>query len=82
MSYLRYLHLIAYSDVKHIFCCVFVFCICIEYVVVPGKRFLYNGRERRPEFIGAVLNASSDFAHATVSGKWFQRMTVSTKKLF
>ena len=30
----------------------------------------------------AVLNASRDFAHATVSGRWFQRMTVSTKKLF
>jgi hypothetical protein len=29
-------------------------CICIEYVVVPGKRFLYNGRERRPDFIGAA----------------------------
>jgi hypothetical protein len=32
---------------------VFCICICIEYVVVPGKRFLYNGRERRPDFIGA-----------------------------
>ena len=28
-------------------------CICIEYVVVTGKRFLYNGREGRPDFIGA-----------------------------
>ena len=27
--------------------------VCIEYVVVPGKQFLYNGRERRPDFIGA-----------------------------
>ena len=41
--------------------------------------FLYNGRERRPDFIGA--GPSRDFAHATVSGRWFQRVTVSTKKL-
>jgi hypothetical protein len=27
--------------------------ICIEYLVVPGKRFLYNGRERHLDFIGA-----------------------------
>jgi hypothetical protein len=26
-------------------------CICIEYVVVPWKRFLYNGRERCDAFV-------------------------------
>jgi hypothetical protein len=29
-------------------------CICIEYAVVPGKRFLYNGRERRPDLLALV----------------------------
>ena len=32
--------------------------------------------------MSADLNASTDFAHTVSSGRWFQRIVVSTKKLF
>jgi hypothetical protein len=70
-------------------CCVSVsvsVCICIWYVVEPNYGFYTTGRESadgglyRRWFLRAVLNASKEFACTTLFGRWFQWITVSTKK--
>ena len=61
-------------------------CICIWYVVEPNYGFYTTGRESADgglywrRFLRAVLNASKEFACTTLFGRWFQWITVSTKK--
>ena len=56
--------------------------VCFWYMYNPQKAFIHGKRERR--FYGlyscrAVLNVSTESAHTTLSGSWFQRTIVSTK---
>ena len=60
--------------------------VCIWYVVEPNYGFYTTGRESADGglywhwFLRAVLNASKEFACMTLFGRWFQWITVSTKK--
>ena len=65
---------------------VFGICICIWYVVEPIYGFHTTGRESADGglywswFLGAVLNASKEFACTTLFGRWSLWITVSTRK--
>jgi hypothetical protein len=64
----------------------FLICICIWYVVEPNYGFYTTGRDSADGglywrwFLRAVLNASKEFACTTLFDRWFQWITVSTKK--